>query len=136
MYDNPMAPPMNVDDSIASRRPRYNPPEYTPYAETGPEDSSSQINASSSRTRLPHSRGDSADTKASWDSGTGNTSVVARRGHGTGAGSVSALGDVMEQIDYVDSPEDEHPSSILSGGGSVATARNGGGGRQNSDVAM
>jgi hypothetical protein len=130
MYDNPMAPPVQVDESIASRRPRFNPPEYTPYAEPGPEDSSSQVDASS-RTHPPHSRGDSADTKVSWDSSAGNTSLVARRGHGTGAGSASALGDVMEQGDYVDSPVNERPGSVLASG-SVATTT----ARQNSDVAM
>jgi hypothetical protein len=57
MYDNPVASPSHTDASIASRRPRFNPPEYTPYAEHRPEDSSSQINASSSRTRLTSPQG-------------------------------------------------------------------------------
>lgn len=127
MYDQPTSPPVNIDDPIASRRPRFNPPMYTPYPEPGPDDSSSQIHVPSSTSRPPHMKTDSADTQRSWDSSTGNTSVVRPGGSGV------PLEDVVEQMG-LESPDTELTSSGLPSGGTVATGLSGG--LENRDVAM
>lgn len=126
MYDQPTSLLVNVDEPVPSRRPRFNPPEYTPYPEPGPDDSSSQIQAPTSRTRPLHSKNDSADTQGSWDSGVVAMSVV-RSGQAAGRGT-PVLDHVIEQTDP-DSAENELTSS-----GSVATRSSGE--VENRDVAM
>jgi hypothetical protein len=137
MYDQPTSLPVSVEGPIASRRPRFNPPEYTPYPETSPDDSSSQINVPSSRARPPfHTKNGSADTQRSWDSGTTGTvnMSVVRTAHGAG-GSGPVLDNVIEQ-GGLDSPEDEVRSSVAPSGVASALTERGEGGMQNRDGTM
>jgi len=122
MYDQPTSPPVNIDAPVTSRRPRVNPPEYTPYPEPGPDDSSSQIRAPSLPSRPPHVKTGSADTQRSWDSGT-----TARSGQ---PGRGPRLDGVVEMVD---SPESEIGSSVFPSTRTVATLR---GGSQDHNVAM
>lgn len=122
-YDQPTSPPVNTDAPVATRRPRFNPPEYTPYPEPGPDDSSSQVHAPSvpsAPSRPPHVKTGSADTQRSWDSGTGN-SFVTRPGHGASGGA--QLEGVAEQL--VESPQSDIASSAFTGARTVATLTGG-----------
>lgn len=94
VYDPPTAlPPVAYNDTpsheITSRRPRLNPPAYTPsqQGDTSPQ-------AISPRSRPPHSKKGSSDTQHSWDSsGSGATTRP-----GGGGGSVSTIGEIIGQM--------------------------------------
>jgi hypothetical protein len=98
VYDQPSAPPqaMQSDELLTestSRRPKVNPPAYSPYPGQGErEDTSSQA---PTRSRPPHTKKESSDTQHSYDSS--RSGGTARPG---GGGSISAIDDVIGQMGF------------------------------------
>lgn len=129
MYEPPTLPPEPHGDwpiTGSSRRPRFNPPEYTPYVQSAPNDSSSHMQAPSSPgTRPNHSKNGSADTQRSWDSSAGNTSGI-MSGHGP-SGSAAILDDVIQRMGL----ESDHGHSVSPTSGSNITGLSAAEGVQN-----
>lgn len=115
VYDPPNAPPQAVRSDeppigSTSRRPKMNPPAYSPYSGQQPDDTSSQARAR----RPPHTKQGSSDTQHSWDSnGSGGTT---RPG---GGGSISAIDDVIGQMGF------STDATISGRDGTVATGQSG-----------
>lgn len=97
VYDPPSAPPQAARSDeppvgSTSRRPKMNPPAYSPYPGQQPAGTSSRTPA---RSHPPHTKQGSADSQHSWDSnGSGDT---ARPG---GGGSISAIDDIIGQMGF------------------------------------
>ncbi|KAF9466912.1 hypothetical protein BDZ94DRAFT_1250076 [Collybia nuda] len=116
VYDPPSAPPQAmISDEVAipsaSRRPKVNPPAYTPYPGQGPQITSTQTPP---RSRPRHTQQGSADTQHSWDSG--RSGDTAKPG---GGGSISTIGDVIGHMGF-------GTNATVSGmDGTVATGQSG-----------
>ncbi|TFK38724.1 hypothetical protein BDQ12DRAFT_651034 [Crucibulum laeve] len=116
IYDSPTAPPVvRPDAQIADASPsrtRVNPPAYTP---------SVTDNTSSHRPRRsPHTKQGSADTQHSLTSNQSGETWATSNAHGGGAGSISAIDDVVSQMGITMSPGGV---TSRSGGNTVATGQ-------------